>query len=114
LCSSAIGNRQENTKQGARSVIACELYSSTVHLDCPARYRQTKSDATLFPGTARVYPVESVEDAITMSSGNAWPGILHLDYRLSRVQRLQLDIYCATVWCVFYRVVNQIHQGLPQ
>ena len=108
--SSAAG--KQDLEHASALSIARKLNVPAVRLNRPASDCETQPYTTFLPGAASVDAIEAIENTIPMRCGNSRSSISHLDHGPPGIHRVQFDADRAAVRRVFYRIVNQIHEGM--
>src|SRR5215469_3108383 len=92
--------------------IACEFDVSAVRLNRPASDCEPQSDPALFSRAASVDAIEAIENTIPVRGRNPRSRVSYLD-RGPAARRTHFDCDRAAIWRVFYRIVYQIHECMP-
>src|SRR5690348_10177781 len=83
-----------------------------VRVNRPPSDCEPQSAAALFPRSAGVGAIEAIENSIPVRGGNPWSRVSYLDHGLP-AGRPRFYGDRAAIWCVFDRVVYQIHECMP-
>ena len=83
-----------------------------VRLNRPASDGEAQPHTAFFPGAAGVDAIEAIENTMVMLLSNSRPIVSYLDHCLPRRFRTQFDTDRAVIRRVFYRIMNEIHEGM--